>query len=122
MSNSANITSNIVDSNVQYAIGNDGKLYKYNNNAGEFYLYFTPPSSFPTSPDTDIIVYSNRILINSTTMTSVQLYAYLVESSGGLTQVLNFTNNDYFVEPEVDASPQLTKVFVVGNGNGTNGS
>lgn len=55
-------------------------------------------------------------------MTSVELYAYLVESSGGLTQVLNFTKDNFFVEPEVDASPQLTKVFVIGNGNGTNGS
>jgi len=51
----------------------------------------------------------------------VSLFGYLIESSG-VNNVLNFTDNKFVVKPEIEASPQLTKVFVVGNGNLSNGS
>ena len=121
MNNPSGFNSEIVDSSVTYAIGNDGNLYKYSNSTNNFALFYTPPSPLPTNNKTSITVHSDRIFINSTSTTSVWLYAYLIESSG-LTEVLNFTKDVFFIDPEVEASPQLTKVFVVGNGNTTNTS
>ena len=82
MNNPSGFDSDIVDSNVNYAIAKDGKLYKYETSTGGFALYFTPSSPLPTYNRTSITVYSDRIFINATTTTSVWLYAYLIESSG----------------------------------------
>ena len=52
----------------------------------------------------------------------MSLFAFLIES-GGVSSVFNFTDSKFVIKPEIEASPQLTKIFVVGNGNITsNGS
>ena len=71
MNNPSGFNSEIVDSNVSYAIGNDGNLYKYDYSTNNFALFYTPSSPFPTNNKTSITVYSDRIFINSTSTTSV---------------------------------------------------
>ena len=100
-------------------------------------------SPLPTQGEISISVYSNRIFVNATELvnpnssnssyyypyqntqanaTKVSLFAFVIES-GGVSSVFNFTDNNFVIKPEIEASPQLTKVFVVGNGNVTsNGS
>ena len=140
MSNNATLSAQ--DLSFEYAVSSDGNLYKFNLSAESFVLYFTPASPLPTQGEISISVYSNRIFINSTELTNpnssnssyyypyydtqanatkVSLFAFLIES-GGVSSVFNFTDSKFVIKPEIEASPQLTKVFVVGNGNLSNGS
>ena len=138
-----NATLSAQDLSFEYAVSSNGSLYKFSPSTETFAPYFTPASPLPTQGEISISVYSNRIFVNATELvnpnssnsssyysysyntqanaTKVSLFAFLVESSG-VSSVFNFTDSKFVIKPEIEASPQLTKVFVVGNGNTSNGS
>ena len=107
------------DSNFNYAIADDGNLYKFNNMSNSFQLYFTAPSALPT--DGFINVHQDRLVINATTQNSAEIYAYSLSSTGP-SIVLNFSSSHYVAPPSIAVSPLLTNIFVIGNGNSTNGT
>ena len=130
MNNSASLKAQ--DSSFDYAIASDGSIHKFSPSSSGFAPYFTPASPFPTLGAVSITVYSDRIFINSTESTNssylygsnssnVSVFAYLIEASGP-SHVFNFTTEEFLLPPEIETSPQITKVFIVGNGNSSNGS
>ena len=123
MNNPAGFESYNTDKSLDYAVGIDGKVYKYSTTQNAFELFFTPASSLPSHGSHSISVFNDRFIINTTSSNSVELYAYQIQANS-LTLVLNFTDNKFYADPKVAVSPELTKIVVVGNGNITlaNGS
>ena len=115
MNNPVTFSSYHADKNLDYAIGIDGNLYKYNTNQNAFELFFTPPSPLPSYSSTSINVFNDRLVINATDSNIVEIYAYQIQGNS-LTLVLNFTDDKFLIDPEVAVSPQLTKVLIAGNG------
>jgi hypothetical protein len=66
MINPATFSSEIVDKNLDYAIGNDGNIYKYSLNQNAFELFFTPASPLPSYGNSSILTFNDRIVINAT--------------------------------------------------------
>ena len=59
--------------------------------------------------------------MNGSSSDSAMVYTYLIEGNT-LTPVFNWTSTKYLMPPSIEVSPKFTNIFIVGNGNMSNGS
>ena len=78
-----NNTFNHYDQTLDYALGADDSIYKFNANSGQYDLFHNFAQGLPSG--LDINVHQNIILLNGTDSTSAWVQAYTVDVNGGLT-------------------------------------
>ena len=115
------------DSNMEYAIGLDNNIYAYSTTTNGFSQVLATNSNVSFSNNTSILRYQNRLVLNGSYQTDAWVYAYSIGATGALTHVFNYTSSKYQLRYptaiNIELSPMLTNVFIVGDGNTTvNGS
>lgn len=77
-----NVTFNYFDESMEFGIGADDSLYRYDANTGGYDLFysFTRPLPFGM----DISIHQDRLVINGTDSTSAWVEAYHVSAAGEL--------------------------------------
>lgn len=73
--NPSNFSALAVDSHLEWALGNDGSIYKYDTSANGFVRFYTPSpilnsSAMMNTSGTHIKTYQNRLLLNGTSYNS----------------------------------------------------
>ena len=69
---------------MDYAIGADDAVYKYDVNTGGYDLMHNFTQALPLG--LDISVHQDRLVLNGTSSTSVWVQAYSIDGSGALTE------------------------------------
>ena len=79
----ANNTYNHYDETMDYAIGADDSVYRYDVNTGGYDPLFNFTQGLPFG--LDINVHQDRLVLNGTSSTSAWVQAYAIDPSGTLT-------------------------------------
>ena len=97
--------------NLTYAIGADGNLWRFVASRSGFVQAVS--SSRPLPRDAEVRVFDNKIIVNSSNATSVQVHVF-VAVDRAVEPFFNFTSFRYTKKPRVIISEKLTKVVILG--------
>ena len=107
-----NVTFSHFDETMEFGLGSDDSIYRYDDSTGGYELFYNFTQALPSGMD--INVHQDRLVLNGTSATSAWVEAYQVSADGTIHESFLYEYTNFTETPSIEISPKLNRVTISG--------